>query len=406
VGSQAETPSINIAGATVRVGGYQSYWINLQTNDIKFYKKIPKFEYIKSVLHNLRSNADAATLTDIGCSGGEISFIAQHVGYKRIICLEHDSEYVSTVKRLVSIQNLTNVVFPREFSFGERFNKTDVVVCGALIHWVFSCTADFGDFNAIMKYLIASVGKFLLIEWVDPLDPAIRVFNHLACNSKPTKEAYNVQNFERALSRYGSIISKKPVDGPTRVMYLVEITPSLGAKEIVKSLENMSTGLKTTEHELCILRLLQKFPWCPRLLETNNDGVVMSDVGKPVTKETLPRDYKEQLKQILDDMRSVGVRHNLLIAKDNLNLMVKNGTISLVNFLVSTVDGSSKCEFGETPAVLDTFDDSKVIDRLEEKLGIKFVHYLNKKRKVGSQAETPTIERVGSTVKVNGYQNY
>lgn len=414
VGSQSETPSIKKVGHTVRVGGYQSYWLNLQTNDMEFKKKTRKFEYIKGVLYNLWSNEATATLTDIGCSGGEISFIAQHVGYKRIICLDHDSEYVSTVKRLVSMQNLTDVVFPREFSFGERFNKTDVVVCGALIHWVFRCTADFGDFNAIMKYLVASVGKFLLIEWVHPLDPGCSGWKHWECNLKPTKEAYSVQNFERALSRYGSIILKDPVDGPTRVMYLLKITPSdvnsslisPGAKKIVKSLENSSIGLKTTEHEVCILKLLQKFPWCPQLLSTSKDGVMMSDVGKQVTKETLPSNYKEQLKQILDDMRSVGVRHNLLITKDNLNLMEKNGTLSVKNFLAATVNESSNCEFEGTPANLDTFDDSKVVERLEEKLGIKFVKYLNEKRKVGSQAENPTIDSDGSTVKVNGYQNY
>lgn len=419
VGSQAETPLIKQVGNTLKVGGYQTYWLNLQTNNMTFKNKIGKFEYIKSVLSNLYSNPSVTTLTDIGCSAGEISFIAQRVGYKRINCLDHDSEYVSTVAKLVSMQDLNDVVFPRQFSFGEQFDRSDIVVCGALIHWVFSCTADFGDFNAIMEYLFASVGKFLLIEWVDPMDPAIRIFHHLACNSKPTKEAYNAQNFERALSNYGRITSKKAVDGLTRVMYLVEslrFSPnsslsSSGARKVVKSLERITNGsLEITEHEVCILNILQQFPWSQRFLSSSNDEVLLSDVGKPVSKKTLPSNYKEQLQQILEDMQSVGVHHNLLITKYSHNIMEKDGKLSVVNFSVATVNGSSNCVFEESFesmfANIDIFDDSQMIEELEERLGLKFVKYLDKKRKVGSQSEIPTINRIGSTVKVNGYQGY
>jgi len=188
-----------------------------------FKQKVKKFEYIQSLLRDLYETHGATTLTDIGCSGGEISFIAQHLGYERIDCLDHDSEYVSTVERLIDIQHLKEVVYPKLFSFGEPLRKSDVVVCGALIHWVFSCTADFGDFNAIIKYLADSVGKFLMMEWIDPRDPAITGFHHLDCNSKPTKQVYSVQNFEHALSAHGKIISKRAVDGNTRVMYLVQL---------------------------------------------------------------------------------------------------------------------------------------------------------------------------------------
>lgn len=222
VGSQAEIPRIKSVGSTLQVSGYQSYWLDLKSHEITFKKKVKKFSYIKSVLDQLYNTSGATSVTDIGCSGGEISFIAEHLGYNRIDCLDHDSQYISTVEKLIAVQNLTDIVYPKVFSFGETFRQSDVVVCGAIIHWVFSCTADFGDFNVIAKYLLDSTKKFLLIEWVDPMDPAIRIFHHLNCNRKPTKQVYSVENFELALSQYGVIISKKSVDGPSRVMYLVQ----------------------------------------------------------------------------------------------------------------------------------------------------------------------------------------
>jgi len=220
VGSQSETPNIVKEKNIIKVTGYQTYDLNLDTKEIVFVHKIQKFKYIQNVLLNLSSACN--TLVDMGCSGGEISFIAQHMGYTRVDSLDHDSEYISTVKKLVEYQGLEKVVFPKVFDFGDPLREADVLVCGAIIHWVFSLTANFGDFNAIMKYLFGGVGKFLLIEWVDRNDVAIRSFHHLDRNNNPTKEEYNVENFERALQKYGTILSSKAVDGSTRVMYLVE----------------------------------------------------------------------------------------------------------------------------------------------------------------------------------------
>ena len=39
----------------------------------------------------------------------------------------------------------------------------------------------------------------------------------------------------------------------------------------------------------------------------------MTYVGSPVTKATLPGDYDSQLRKIIFDMESVGVRHNDII---------------------------------------------------------------------------------------------
>ena len=92
---------------------------------------------------------------------------------------------------------------------------------GALIHWVFTCTANFGRFDAIMDYLKTAADLVLLIEWVDPKDQALQIFHHTDCGATP-QEPYEVAAFERALRRIGTIRERWPhPNRPTRVLYKV-----------------------------------------------------------------------------------------------------------------------------------------------------------------------------------------
>merc|ERR1711988_636182 len=147
---------------------------------------------------------------DIGCNNGLSSLLAQEVGYDNIISLDHDSEAIGVLKEVVKLQNSTTV-YPQKYSFGDPFDtKVDVVLCGALIHWVFTCTADFGKFDLIIQYLLTTNLKMLLIEWVDPKDGAIKSFHHLDCGTTP-KEKYSVKNFEKSLLKIGEIREKWPL---------------------------------------------------------------------------------------------------------------------------------------------------------------------------------------------------
>merc|ERR1711871_928883 len=73
---------------------------------------------------------------------------------------------------------------------------------------------------------------------------------------------------------------------------------------------------KLAERERCVLKMLQKFPWCPRLLPLPTSvagdpsfSLAMSFAGAPVNSSNIPQDYKVQAKRILQDMASVGVQH-------------------------------------------------------------------------------------------------
>ncbi len=54
------------------------------------------------------------------------------------------------------------------------------------------------------------------------------------------------------------------------------------------------------------------FQWCPRLLATDPTDrvIVMSYCGEPMTPRNQPVDAKQQFSKIVDDMRSIGMRHN------------------------------------------------------------------------------------------------
>jgi hypothetical protein len=124
----------------------------------------------------------------------------------------------------ITRRDTATVILPQTFSFGSKFpSKVDVVFVGALIHWVYTCTADFGKFNLIMDYLLTAARKALVIEWVDPLDPAVKSFNHIECGKAP-QESYGVSGFEHALRRVGRITERWPLPGrPTKVMYVVRL---------------------------------------------------------------------------------------------------------------------------------------------------------------------------------------
>jgi len=221
-GSQGEVPQYKIASdSTILVRGYQRYNLkNQQVTEILSYNV--KFEWIRKTLMRVRDDINARSLMDIGCSGGLISHLAQEVGYTTVLSLDHDAEYIKMLNEIVVLEKLSPVIRPRTFSFGDAFpSKVDVVVMGALIHWVFTCTANFGRFDSIMDYLMTTGTRVLIIEWVDPEDSAIKSFHHDKCGSAP-QEPYTESLFQRALLRMGTIEDRWALPNhATRIFYTV-----------------------------------------------------------------------------------------------------------------------------------------------------------------------------------------
>jgi len=198
-GSQKETPKISCSDNLCKIVGYQIYHIT-DKNIINIGKYQGKFNYLKHYLRKM-NNDGYKSFTDIGCSNGLAAFIALYEKYDEVYALDHDLECINLINSVIQHLGL-NGITAKPYSFGEPQKATDIVFMGALIHWIYSCTGLYGNFKDIAKYLKTICNKYLLIEWVSPLDPAIAGFKHTDYNKKIIKEPYNKENFISGFSKH------------------------------------------------------------------------------------------------------------------------------------------------------------------------------------------------------------
>tara|TARA_B110001452_G_scaffold237123_1_gene216786 strand:- start:161 stop:880 length:720 start_codon:yes stop_codon:yes gene_type:complete len=222
VGSQSETPSIKVKDKTISVTGYQRFTINIDTKEIKFKAKPKKFKFINETLQMFVNDFNCKNIVDIGCNSGLTSLLAYNNKFKDIVSLDHDIEYINN---LTKIKNLCNIENIKEslFSFGDKISKKfDVVFCGAIIHWIFSLTADFRNFDKITEYLLSMTNNYLILEWISENDGAIRSLNHIKKRKKKDDEHYCTENFEKSIKKNFTILSNTVVDGQTRIIYILK----------------------------------------------------------------------------------------------------------------------------------------------------------------------------------------
>ncbi len=215
-GTQSETPTIKCADGRCVVGGYQHFTItanNLTVN--RGYQS--KFNYIKSFLQE--HTEDCKSVSDLGASNGLVSFTAAQLGYPTVHALDHDLSCIQVMNKIKTHLNFQTVQ-PKEWSFGDEGPQSDIVIVGALIHWVYSCTALYGNFDKIIQYLWKMTNKYLLIEWVNPNDAAIKSFKHTAFNKSVIKEPYTRANFLASAGKYFSQVTKVHSVTSTRELFL------------------------------------------------------------------------------------------------------------------------------------------------------------------------------------------
>lgn len=214
VGSQSEIPSIENKSNIIIVKGYQNFTIEKISLVINAKSK---FEKINKVLEELRDTQEYNSFCDIGCSSGIVSILAYKNNFKNIVSIDHDPEYIGILQTLTKKLDITNIDAKIE-SFGANKGIYDVVFCGAIIHWIWSLTSDFTSFEKIFEYLTSITNNFLLIEWINERDHAIRGFGHITKN----KENYTTANFDRCIVKYFKLIKKIELDGFSRILYVVK----------------------------------------------------------------------------------------------------------------------------------------------------------------------------------------
>jgi hypothetical protein len=63
------------------------------------------------------------------------------------------------------------------------------------------------------------------------------------------------------------------------------------------------------ENEIKMLKYLKSnnIEWCPSIIYSNDEFIVMNHCGEKITKDNLPKDYKNQANKIIDDMNRLKI---------------------------------------------------------------------------------------------------
>jgi hypothetical protein len=140
-------------------------------------------------------------LLDLGANGGFFCFWGLQSGAAGAIALEMDDQYVAMLEQARSHLQIGNLKVVKGI-VGEWGTSAEVVLALALIHWIYSCTEAFGSLDAVVERLAALTGYMLVVEWIDPRDPAIEFFHHLEWNPQAARGPYTLEAFEASLARH------------------------------------------------------------------------------------------------------------------------------------------------------------------------------------------------------------
>lgn len=159
------------------------------------------------------------TVQDLGASSGYFCFLALQKGVKKAVALDMDAEYIDMMvkaREKMLVQNLdvikTNVT--------DWHEKADITLALALVHWIYSCTAIFGSIDSIVRKLAEITNYMLIVEWIEPGDPAIEFFHHIEWNKNYVRDEYEIQQFEKSLSDCFARVDLAGDISPTRRLYV------------------------------------------------------------------------------------------------------------------------------------------------------------------------------------------
>jgi hypothetical protein len=227
VGSQSESPGITFYPTHAQFHGYQVYKLyrngRVLLNDPQL-RYASKFRQLLRVLTWLHKTRHYTTMADLGCSNGLACFLGKQAGFQHIWALDHDKPCLQVIQQACQRIGGRHKIHTSPWAFGSPLpdgteQSVDVLVVGALIHWVYSCTADYGSLDLIVEYLSSLVKHVLLIEWVGPADPAIEL-GHIRKHKQVHKEPYTRDLFEQALLKHFGFSRVLVKHTPTRWLYM------------------------------------------------------------------------------------------------------------------------------------------------------------------------------------------
>lgn len=209
-------PSYNLLNKVGSFNGYQTFDIKQNSVTPKNKDLIIKSNIVKPILEKYITNE--TTFLDLGCANFYFGFLANVLGAKNITGVEVDKDYINIINKIVSDFSLKNIQIVEQ-NVQDYQTPHDVVNACAIIHWIYSCSASFGSIESVIDYFYNITNKFLIVEWIDNKDAAIKYFNHINYNSSDTKKDYNKESFLNNLTKRFSTIQFLGNTEPTRELY-------------------------------------------------------------------------------------------------------------------------------------------------------------------------------------------
>ena len=93
---------------------------------------------------------------------------------------------------------------------------------------------------------------------------------------------------------------------------------------------------KIIQNEIKWLELLSDSGITPKFISINDNTICMSYMGENITKENLPSNWKEQIKNISDILNNYNCFHNDIKISD---ILIKGGKLKLIDFQWATTKG-------------------------------------------------------------------
>ena len=215
----ARPPGIEVRPGRVTIHGYQEFRISPEKIEPL---RIDQPLRIKRKLVQSIFNPDyltGKTVLDIGANGGFFSLWACHNGARQVVSLDMDEAYLDLIRQAQTAFGWQNIrtIHARVQDWDE---PADLVLAFAMVHWLYSCTANYGSLEAVVEKLAGLSRSLVLIEWVAPEDPAIRSFKHSEWNPRVAKDGYNLEAFESALRKWFCKVEMIGPTSPTRTLYM------------------------------------------------------------------------------------------------------------------------------------------------------------------------------------------
>lgn len=215
----AQKPNLILENDWVQFEGYQKfqiakYDIAVNKDDVGLQNKKAIFDkYINSKWLLGKS------VLDLGCNSAFFCYYSRLKGAYKANGVEIDKDYIKNVRKANEYLDIENVGI-EDVNVMDYNSPADLVFAFALIHWIYSCTSDYGSLDLAIKKLADLTNEVLIIEWIDKEDDAIQFFKHINYNQEIIKEKYNRQNFEKALNKHFVNFELIGDVKPTRKVYI------------------------------------------------------------------------------------------------------------------------------------------------------------------------------------------